>query len=819
LDILEDLIKIRRTRLVTITGTAGLGKTRLAQALVERCQDSFKDGVAVVELSSLSNSTQLPHHLAIALDLTLSADSVNKQLSGYLSERNMLLLLDRFEHLLESAQFISQLIANAPEITFLITSQAPLRCAAECIYELPSLTQSAPDAASALFKKIAANHGVEIEGTSLDKIVVEICQRVNGNALAIELAAAQIQYLSLHEILKGLSDQPLKFLDNRLRDAEIRHRSLQDAIEWSYSLLPPELQRTFCILSVFAGPFSIDIAEQVVEAGQISKSALRKYIAELLDWHLLQKLDAGTGSLSPIAFQILDAPKLFGEEKLAQLAEHRLVRAAHANSMAAYADILLQLLRSGKTAEAVSSFVPKINDFRKALTFALEHITNGRPLDFLYKVQALLAAAGIYDEAQQWIERGLASAPSSDSSQLQSDLAWCYMALAMRHRQRLDSFASMRTLRTARYLAKKCSNLPLQIRIETIFANERIRQGKFSLAEYHAANALQIAKAVDDIAMRVMVKQLAGMVSSFQGDFANSQRYLLDALDDSVNSKNSFLIMLTLTGLSGLLLRMGNSNAALNNLRQISALAETASNVISAFANKVCEFLVHFEDQDLESAGTVLSNIESLSSNGENQKHVALICRFMMDLEIYKNGANMALRYWPASIGEVQGEYLYLRVDFLCARIVWAAELDYQAEIQRSFEEIERILQTSRNAFWFSRFCDAACQALTKKADAHSVHVLLGVSKSLIKHANIVSTKRQLGTWISLEEFLQRYSNQNTFSANSIGVVNMRFSVESRQERERFLLYIKSRLLTSAVARPAAAARAQETQGATAAVI
>jgi hypothetical protein len=260
--------------------------------------------------------------------------------------------------------------------------------------------------------------------------------------------------------------------------------------------------------------------------------------------------------------------------------------------------------------------------------------------------------------------------------------------------------------------------------------------------------------------------------------------------------------MLSLTGLADLLLRTGNLTAALENIKQIKLLSQTASNAVSAFVNKVCEFAISFEDQNLKHANIVLADIESLAktnTGGENQKNIALICRFIMDSELYRSGAKMSLRYWPISIGEVQGEYVYLRVEFLCTRIVWASELNYQVEVQRSYEEVSALLRSSKNALWFAHLCNAACQVLVKKSDADSCQILLALSKALYDRAGIIPTRRQQEIWRQIQLFLNKFGDKRSRAPHLANIAIMHTSLESRREREKLLLFVKGKLASKEV--------------------
>jgi predicted ATPase/DNA-binding SARP family transcriptional activator len=237
-------------RLVTVTGPGGIGKTRLALAAAEKVADTFAEGARFVSLAAL------PHerHVAAAVASPFGVRDFDE-----LDEREALLVVDNFEHLVAAAPVVSALLAAAPQSKALVTSRSPLRIAGEIEYPLAPLDE---DDALALFADRAS---AVRPAFAADDASREICRRLDCLPLALELAAPHLRSLQPAALLERLQRR-LPLLSDGRRDAPARQRTLRATIAWSYTLLDPNLQTRFAQLSVFAGTFSLGAAEAVVGA-------------------------------------------------------------------------------------------------------------------------------------------------------------------------------------------------------------------------------------------------------------------------------------------------------------------------------------------------------------------------------------------------------------------------------------------------------------------------------------------------------------------------------------------------------------------------
>ena len=262
-------------RLVTLTGPGGTGKTRLATEVGRLAVSDFPDGIFFVELAAIFDFSIVPSTIARALSLREEgARPIIETVTDYLASKQILLILDNFEQVVESAPVVSDLLRAAPGLKVIVTSRVSLLVSGEHEYPVPPMAlpdaQRLPDLevlseyeSIDLFLKRARSVKPDFALTDDNApIIVEICVRLDGLPLAIELAAARARLLSPHEILTRLG-QSLSLLSKPGRDVPQRQRTLMDAIGWSYELLDPELQTLFRTLGVFRGGWALDDVESV----------------------------------------------------------------------------------------------------------------------------------------------------------------------------------------------------------------------------------------------------------------------------------------------------------------------------------------------------------------------------------------------------------------------------------------------------------------------------------------------------------------------------------------------------------------------------
>ena len=342
--------------IVTLVGAGGTGKTRLALELARRNGGRFRDGVAYVALASLADASLVMETIARAVTQTESARRSPLELAKeHFSSREMLLVLDNLEHLLDVVPALGELVAASPRTTLLATSREPLRIYGEHLYPVPPLEE---DAATQLFLERAQAVRPDLDRAAARASATAICAQLDRLPLAIELAAAQLAVLDLDELLEGLADR-LALLVAGPRDHPRRQQTLRNTLTWSHDLLAPAQQTTFARLSVFAGSWTLDAAEGVCGGDEVVAG-----VTALEDKNLLQL----TTSDPEPRLVMLETIREYAAERLLASGETDAVRARHAEFFLALAERVEPALPSSRS-EVLDRLELDHDNIRAAISF------------------------------------------------------------------------------------------------------------------------------------------------------------------------------------------------------------------------------------------------------------------------------------------------------------------------------------------------------------------------------------------------------------------------------------------------------------------
>ncbi|WP_167458541.1 ATP-binding protein [Mesorhizobium kowhaii] len=323
-DVLNTLaVQVAERRLLTITGPGGIGKSTVALGVARRLASLYRDGVAYLDLAPVNDPRFLGSLLASVLGQPIRSDNPIRDIAVLLHDRHLLVVLDSCEHMIEAAsQAAETLLREAPHIHILATSREPLLAEGEWVHRLSSLDfppSAGPERAKDLLQFSAVQLFVQATASNLGgyelsdsdaPYVAEICRRLDGIALAIELAAARVDSVGIEGLAGSLHDV-FRLLTKGRRTALPRHQTLRATLDWSYRLLTPREQLLLCRLAAFVGSFSIDAARKVASGGRISGSDVDGDLANLV----AKSLVAADG-VDNLRYRLLDTTRTYAREKL-----------------------------------------------------------------------------------------------------------------------------------------------------------------------------------------------------------------------------------------------------------------------------------------------------------------------------------------------------------------------------------------------------------------------------------------------------------------------------------------------------------------------
>jgi predicted ATPase/DNA-binding CsgD family transcriptional regulator len=367
-------------RVVTLTGSGGCGKTRLALEVADAVASRFRDGACWVDLQGASEPGLVALAIGGAVGVHEGADEpLVDALAEQLRARHLLVILDNCEHLVEvCANLVGRLSSVCPQLHVLATSRVPLVVAGEATFDVAPLPVPDPDAESA--DAVAAADAArlfEVRARQVDagfrirddnaSAVAEICRRLDGIPLAIELAAARVRALAPHQIAAGLSDR-FGLLTGGVRGAPARQRTLEASLDWSYSLLDDVQRLALARLSVFAGSFELDAAAAVVGGDGIDRSDVLDLVAALVERSLLQVAEHEGRA----RYRLLETIRVYALKRLAELDDPERVRGSHLDFHAELARRAQVGLHGPQPERWVTRLAADLDDLRAAMDWAAE---------------------------------------------------------------------------------------------------------------------------------------------------------------------------------------------------------------------------------------------------------------------------------------------------------------------------------------------------------------------------------------------------------------------------------------------------------------
>ena len=576
---------LSKNRLVTLTGPGGVGKTRLALEAARQAAASFADGATFVDLSTVTDPLHVPSRIAKALGISETGNrSTIESLDLALRDSRRLLLLDNFEQVIEAAPIVVELLAGAPDSQALVTSREALRVRGEHLMtvqplRLPSRSESddlialGDTPSIALFVATAQGRNPAFTLTTENAAaVIEICQRLDGLPLAIELAAARVRTLSPSALLARL-EKRLPLLTGDSRDAPARQQTLRNTLEWSYNLLPPREQDVFRSLSVFVGGFTLEAAEtmSIPRSGAVPGTAtspdVLDLIAALVDQSLIRQLEY---EVEP-RYGMLETIREYGLELLETRGELDEMRRRHANWLAELVERIRPEIEGPNGRAVLDQYEREHPNIRSALAYALEtgdaelgcrivafvwkfwlvhtharqvrerieqilrlpgEVTPAYRLETLYIASFFALDDGDFELARQWAAEGLALARAEGDKHLESRMLF---GLGFVARREGDNRQAAEYCEEALVLAREMGpSIPFADHMTAmILASLAAISNELGESDRASAQA-QEARAIwqrrgDPWGLAISTERL-GVTSLAQGDLAASARWFGESL-------------------------------------------------------------------------------------------------------------------------------------------------------------------------------------------------------------------------------------------------------------------------------------------------
>jgi|KBSSwiStaDraftv2_1062776.scaffolds.fasta_scaffold45953_1 non-specific serine/threonine protein kinase len=428
------------SRLVTLTGVGGVGKTRMALRVAAESQKAFPDGAFFVELAALEDATLLADTVASALGVeNHTTRTPLSQLSHQLADKQMLIVLDNCEHISEAcAELVHELLRGAPRIRFLVTSRHSLGVLGEQIFTVPPLSTPRVGAcfrasslqefdSVALLRARAANSVSDFDITDDNSaLVARLCERLDGIPLAIELAAARLRTLPVGEVLDRL-DRRFQLLSAGNSSGLPRHQTLAALIDWSYALCSVKEQTLWARLSVFAGSFALPAAEAICAGDGISPDE----ILDLVDALVRKSILIVERSGEHLRYRLLETLREYGRDRLAETAASAHVQLEHLKYFQRLAELSFEEWCGPRQAAWLARLRAEHANLRSAFDRCIELGHADQACTFAAALQWFWIAGGNLGEGRVWLGQALVASAGREPSHARAKAMWVDSYLAL----------------------------------------------------------------------------------------------------------------------------------------------------------------------------------------------------------------------------------------------------------------------------------------------------------------------------------------------------------------------------------------------------
>jgi predicted ATPase/DNA-binding winged helix-turn-helix (wHTH) protein len=533
------LVRLHTERFVTVVGSGGVGKTTLAVAVGHQLIDHFAGAVLFVDLSMIGDPDLVPTVVASMLGLSVQSADATPGLVAHLRDKRMLLILDTCEHLIETvATLAAAIYATASQVHVLATSRETLQVEGEHVYRLEPL-ECAPDdevltaaaamtfPATQLFLDRARASGARLEFSDAEAaVVVSMCRKLDGVALAIELAARRVEAYGVHQTAAML-DQRLTLLWVGSRSAPPRHKTLQATLDWSYKLLSDVERIVLCRLAIFAGHFPLDAALAIATSASVDRSLVFSAIDSLVAKSMVATRPVG----AMMRYRLLDTTRAYARESSADDAEFADVAARHAIY---YRQWLEQRGIDWPTLTTAAERAPHfgaLNNVRAALEWAFGSDGNAEiGIGLAAAAVPVFLTMSLLPECHRWSERAMVALADgarggAEEMHLQAGLGISSMHIHG------ESEAARAALSRSLAVAEARGDLLHQVGMLGLLHMFHFRGGEFKTAVQYARRCRSVAGIVEDPAAMALAHSILGRSLHLSGELDDARVELLASLE------------------------------------------------------------------------------------------------------------------------------------------------------------------------------------------------------------------------------------------------------------------------------------------------
>ncbi|RYE43536.1 MAG: tetratricopeptide repeat protein [Hyphomicrobiales bacterium] len=617
----RDLSEVKKvlsnSRLVTLTGIGGVGKTRLALRVANEVRRGFVDGVWLVELGDLRDESLVADMVAAALGLRdQSARPVQDVLVEFLSSRRVLLVLDNCERVVGAvADLAETLLRTCADLRILATSREPLAIGGEGVFRVPPLPVSDPDRplslgglpqydALTLFVERASEAVPTFVLTEENRdTVARICHRLDGLPLSIELAAARLRAMSADQILDRLTDR-YKLLTLGNRGAPSRQQTLRLCIDWSHELSTPEEQKLWGQLSIFAGSFELDAAEDIC-ADDLTPDRLLDVVASLVDKSILIREEAD----SCVRFRLLETLRDYGREKIMQTDEYPRLRRRHRDWYQKLTQEAEAEWIGPRQRQWVARLARELPNLREAMEFCLDADDTDTGLRIAGALYPFWLAKGLLGEGRRWFGR-LFAIPSDQASteRVKALFSACVLSELQGDRQ-----AGAALVEEGQVLADQISDPMANALIASAVGFRAIMSEDFSRACSVLEDALEVFGAHGALLLRVWVLDALGLAYDMRGDTKRAIAYYEEVLAITDSRGESMQKSYTLWSMGVAVWRQGDLGRAVRLLKQGLRLSQIVDDALNATVCLEVLAWIAYRENDARRAAVLMGAAEALA--------------------------------------------------------------------------------------------------------------------------------------------------------------------------------------------------------------